>query len=164
MINIIKNLVYELSSSEQAVLEILNNLDGYYKDKKEPKTKYGQYQRDDKGNIKYRNLCVSRYPLKGIQERINLLLQQIELPEYAYGSVKEKNHILNAMQHINNKYFFSVDLKDFFSNIKHRQVFHMFRQNNFSPTVSRILTQLTTYRGSLPQGPLALRSLLTWFL
>src|SRR5258705_3786226 len=29
----------------------------------------------------------------------------------------------------------------------------MFRQNNFSPTVSKILTQLTTYKGGLPQGP-----------
>lgn len=31
-------------------------------------------------------------------------------------------------------------------------VYEMFRDNNFSPTVSRILTQLTTYKGKLPQG------------
>ena len=97
--------------------------------------KYGEYQLDNKGNKKLRNLCISSNSLKKIQQRIHLLL------------------ILNARQHIGNKYFFSVDLKDFFSNINHRQVFQMLRQNNFSPTVSRILTQLTTYKGSLPQGP-----------
>src|SRR5207344_1768735 len=45
-----------------------------------------------------------------------------------------------------------VDLKDFFPNISHHQVFRMFRRNKFSPTASRIFTKLTTYRGGLPQG------------
>jgi RNA-directed DNA polymerase len=153
MINTIKHLAYVLGSSNQKLLYIIANLDQYYYSHRQPKKKYGEDQKDEKENIKYRNLCISRYPLKKIQKRIHNLLRQIKLPEYAFGSVKGKNNILNARRHISNKHFFSTDLKDFFPNINHRQVFRMFRQNNFSPTVSRILTQLTTYKGSLPQGP-----------
>lgn len=151
MINTIKDIASELGSSEKKLLEIIGNIDSYYYDKRQPKIKYGKPQIDNKG-IKYRDLCPSKYPLKKIQQRINSFLQKIELPEYAYGSVKERNNILNARKHIENKYFFSVDLKNFFSNITHHQVFYMFRRNKFSPTISRILTQLTTFRGSLPQG------------
>ncbi len=152
MIDTIKHLAHLLSLSEKELSEIICNIDNYYYNKKQPKTKYGEPQRDRKGNIKYRYLCPSKYPLKGIQQRINLLLQKIELPEYAYGSVRGSNNILNAREHIENKYFFSVDLKNVFSNITHHQVFYMFRRNKFSPIVSRMLTQLTTYRGSLSQG------------
>src|SRR5438552_9994165 len=117
MINTIKHLCYVLRSSEQELSYITNNIDRFYYYTKRPKMKYGEYQRDNKGKIKFRDLCISRNSLKKIQERIHHLLRQIKLPEYAYGSVKKKNHILNARQHINNKYFFSSDLKDFFSNI-----------------------------------------------
>ena len=153
MIKTLKHLSYTLGVSEQEFAYIITNIDRYYYNYKQPKKKYGEYQRDEKKNVKFRNLCISRYPLKRIQKRIHDLLLQIALPAYAFGSVKGKNNILNAREHINNKHFFSVDLKDFFSNINHHQVFRMFTQNNFSPTVSRILTQLTTYKGSLPQGP-----------
>jgi len=142
-----------LGSSERELLYIIKNIDHNYYHRRQPKKKYGEDQLDKKGRIKFRDLCISYYPLKRIQKRIHNLLLQIELPEYAYGSVIKKNNILNARQHINNRYFFSIDLKDFFPNITHNQVFRMFLQNNFSSTVSRILTQLTTYKGVLPQGP-----------
>jgi len=153
MINTLKHLSYILGSSAKELLYIIANIDQYYYNHQLPKKKYGEDQRDEKGNIKLRNLCISRYPLKRIQKRIHSFLLQIKLPEYAYGSIIGKNNILNARQHINNKYFFSADLKDFFPNITHHQVFRMFMKNNFSPPVSRILTQLTTYKGGLPQGP-----------
>lgn len=153
MINTLKHLSYVIGFSKQDIFAIVNNIDQYYYNHTKPKTKYGEFQRDKKGDIKYRKLCSCRYPLKTIQQRIHNFLLQIELPEYAYGGVVRKNNILNARQHRNNKYFFSADLKDFFPNINHHQVFRMFRQNNFSPTVSRVLTQLTTYKGCLQQGP-----------
>ena len=153
MVNTLKHLSYVLGFSEQDISIIINNIDKFYYNHTKPKTKYGEFQRDKKGNIKYRKLCSSRYPLKIIQQRIHTLLLQIKLPEYAYGGVVGRNNIQNAKQHASGKYFFSADLKDFFPNINHHQVFRMFRENNFSPTVSRVLTQLTTYRGCLQQGP-----------
>ena len=153
MINTDKHLAHQLMSSLQELYGITADLDSYYFTKIQPKEKYGSYQVDEKGRLRYRKLCLSRSHLKRLQEKINTFLQKIQLPSYAYGSVKERSNILNAGQHVNSKYFFSVDLKNYFPNISHQQVWRMFRKNKFSPTAARILTQLTTYKGGLPQGP-----------
>ena len=136
MINTDKHLAHQLRSSLQELYGITDDLDSYYFAKIQPKRKYGTYQVDEKGRLRYRKLCVSRSHLKRLQEKINMFLQQIQLPGFAYGSVKERSNILNAHQHVNSKYFFSVDLKNYFPNISHHQVYWMFRKNKFSPTVA----------------------------
>jgi RNA-directed DNA polymerase len=151
MVNKPKHLYYVLRSSKEELQNLTENIDSYYYYFKKAKRKYGNKQ-EDNGVIRYRDLYPSFGRLKQIQQRINIVLQQIKLPEYAYGSVKGKNNILNALAHMGNKYFLAVDLKNFFPNITHRQVFQMFRYYNFSPTASHILTKLTTRKGSLPQG------------
>lgn len=148
-----KHLAHRLRSSREELYRIPNDIDSYYYSKIQPKEKYGSYQVDEKGRLRYRKLCVSRSHLKSLQKKINNLLQTIQLPHYAYGSVKERSNILNALQHVDSQYFFSVDLKNYFPNISHHQVFRMLGKNKFSPGVARILTQLTTYKGGLPQGP-----------
>ncbi|WP_462254281.1 reverse transcriptase family protein [Ferruginibacter sp.] len=114
--------------------------------------KYGEFQRYHSGKIKYRKLIVPDHNLKCRQQRISQLLNKIVLPDYMFGSIKGKNNIQNAQQHLTHKYFLTVDLKKYFTNINHHQVNKVFNKNGFSPSVSRILTQLTTYQGSLPQG------------
>jgi RNA-directed DNA polymerase len=69
-----------------------------------------------------------------------------------YGSIEELNNIDNALQHINNKFFLTIDLKNFFGNITHTQINEVFTVNNFPCKEARILTKLTTYKGQLPQG------------
>jgi len=152
MINTVRHLAYKLKSSEKELFAIINNIDDHYTYKQVPKTKYGAFQFEH-NDIRMRDLYITYGPLKRIQQNINLLLQKTQLPYYAFGSVKGKNNILNAREHIGNKHFLSVDLKDFFTNIRHRQVFQMFIREKFSPTTARILTQLTTYQGKLQQGP-----------
>ncbi|HEY6505086.1 MAG TPA: reverse transcriptase family protein [Chitinophagaceae bacterium] len=151
MINKPKHLYYVLHSSKEELEEITKNIDRYYYHFKKAKRKYGNKQ-EENGIIRYRDLYPSRGRLKEIQQRINILLQRVKLPEYAYGSVKGRNNIHNALMHIRNKHFLAVDLKNFFPNITYHQVFRMFRYYNFSPDASHILTKLTTYKGSLPQG------------
>ncbi|MFN8300497.1 MAG: reverse transcriptase family protein [Chitinophagales bacterium] len=91
--------------------------------------------------------------LKVIQRRlINDVLVHLPLPSYAYGAVKERDNILNARRHQGKKYKFTTDLKNFFPSISHHHVFGMFTGFGFSPTVARVLTKLTTYKGRLPQG------------
>jgi RNA-directed DNA polymerase len=148
-----KHLAHQLRSSLQELYGITAGLDSYYFTKIQPKEKYGTYQVDEKGRLRYRKLCVSRNHLKKLQEKINTFLQKIQLPDYAYGSVKERSNILNARQHVNSRYFLSVDLKNYFPNISHHQVYRMFKKNRFAQPVASILTQLTTYKGGLPQGP-----------
>ncbi|MEP7377794.1 MAG: reverse transcriptase family protein [Chitinophagaceae bacterium] len=151
MINKPKHLYYALRSSKKELQSLTENIDSYYYYFKKAKRKYGDNQQDN-GVIRYRDLYPSLGRLKQIQQRVNIFLQQIKLPEYVYGSVKGRNNIHNALAHLGNKYFLAVDLKNFFPNINHHQVFQMFRYYNFSPTVSHILTKLTTYKGRLPQG------------
>ncbi len=154
MINTIKNLCFILKVEESEIRSIISNIDKSYYEKIEPKfNKDGTPKLNKKGEQKKRILHPSINRLKQIQKRIqrNILLT-LELPDYAYGAVKGKDNIKNAKKHQGKKYIFTTDLKDFFPSIRHPQVFEMFRLYNFSPTVSRILTQLTTYKGKLPQG------------
>lgn len=152
MIKSLPNLFSFLKLPEKDIGAIIPNLQHYYIPKVRPKKKYGNFQRDSSGNIKYRSLLIPDHILKSRQQLIVQLLSKIVLPGYMYGSVQGKNNIQNAQQHLNHKYFLTIDLKKYFSNITHRQVNRIFNEHGFSPSVSRILTQLTTYQASLPQG------------
>lgn len=152
MIKSLPNLYSFLWLPEKEINAIMSNIRNYYSLKINPKKKYGDFQRDDFGNIRFRELMVPNYILKSRQQKIAQFLNQISLPEYMFGSVPGKNNILNACQHLNQKYFLTIDLKKFFPNINHHQVNTMFCNNGFSPSTSRILTKLTTYQESLPQG------------
>jgi RNA-directed DNA polymerase len=152
MIKSLPNLYSFLRLPEKIVSCITVNISNYYSPKLKPKKKYGDFQRDDLGNIKYRELLVPDFILKSRQQYIIRLLNQVHLPHYMYGSIGGKNNIQNAQQHLNKKYFLTIDLQNFFTNINHHQVYKMYCRLGFSSSVSRILTQLTTYRASLPQG------------
>ena len=91
--------------------------------------------------------------LKEIQKRINkYLVDNIRMPEYAFGGIKSRDNSLNARFHKGQKYVFQTDLKDFFPFITHKKVYEMFVRVGFSHDVSSMLTKLTTYNGHLPQG------------
>jgi len=151
MIRSLPNLYSFLGLTKEQTNTLLNNIDQYYSRKRKPKMKYGSPQLDH-GEIKYRDLIVPEYLLKSRQQRIAQLLNKISLPDYVFGSVKDKSNIKNALEHLNHKYFLTIDLKDFFTNINNKQVFKMLIENNFSADVSSVLTKSTTYKYSLPQG------------
>lgn len=154
MINTPKHLAYKLQVKLSIIESVIYNIDKYYYKKTEPKlSKDGSPKLNKDGTPKQRILYPSTGSLKVIQRSIkNKVLAKIALPDYAYGGVKGRDNIKNAKRHQGKKYIFTTDLKDFFPSITHRMVFKMFRSHNFSPSVSRILTQLTTYKGMLPQG------------
>ncbi|WP_199142093.1 reverse transcriptase family protein, partial [Pedobacter sp. ASV12] len=108
---------------------------------------------DKNGKPRTRDLYPSLRLMKTVQKRIHVqLLKAMKLPDYAFGGVAKRDNILNAKMHQGNKFFFNTDLRNFYPGITHQQVFEMFVKRNFSPTASRILTKLTTYKGMLPQG------------
>ncbi len=152
MINTIKHLAYALRCSEHEIIYVASHSNEYYYHLRKPKKKYGEDQINPDGTPRHRELYPSKKSLKKIQERIAVQLQKIPLADYQYGSEKGKSNIDNALTHIYGKYFLNIDLRNFFSGITHHQVFHMLRGYKFSPTVARLLTQLTTYHGSLSQG------------
>jgi hypothetical protein len=78
---------------------------------------------DESGKIRYREVNAPRFKLKIVQKRINDLLQEFALADNMFGSVRGKNNILHAAQHLNHTYFLTIDLKNFFNNIDYRTVF-----------------------------------------
>jgi RNA-directed DNA polymerase len=152
MINTISHLCRELRIAGDELEYILSNLDRYYYRSESIKTKYGGPQ-TGKEIKRIRILHPSIGALKRIQKNIHKnILSRLPIPDYAYGSMKGKDNILNARQHLGNKYFFTVDLKSFFPSINIHMVYETFILNGFSPDVASILTRLTTYKGALPQG------------
>jgi len=154
MINTPKHLAYILRVEIQEIYNIIDNIDNFYSERiKVKKNKEGFPITDNNGKPKSRTLNPSHNRLKVIQKRIqkNILLK-LQLPDYAYGAVTGRDNVDNANMHRGKKYKFTTDLRNYFPSINHSRVFKMFRSYKFSPEVSRILTQLTTYKGKLPQG------------
>jgi len=150
----VPKLLKILHISQKELDHLLENIDKFYYLISNPKLdKKGIQLIDKKGKPRTRDLYPSLRLMKTVQKRIHVqLLKTIKLPDYAFGGVAKRDNILNAKMHQGNKFFFNTDLRNFYPGITHQQVFEMFVKRNFSPTASRILTKLTTYKGMLPQG------------
>lgn len=148
----IKSL-FHLRSFLQVTPEQLRSLkdDCKYRFDKPSKKKYGEPQ-IDKGKIKTRDVAIPEYYLKKCQKKIHQLLSEFSLPISMYGGIKNKNNTSNAIFHLNQSFFLTIDLKDFFKRISHHQVHKMFLNLGCSIGVAHTLTKLTTIGGSLPQG------------
>jgi len=154
MINTPKHLAYILKVDIKEIYTIIQNIDKFYTEIiKLKEDKEGLPILDKNGKPKSRTLNPSHNRLKVIQKRIqkNILLK-LQLPDYAFGAVKGRDNVDNANVHKGKKFKFTTDLRNYFPSISHSRVFKMFRGYSFSPEVSRLLTQLTTYKGRLPQG------------
>lgn len=152
MIKSLPNLYSALHQTKEELKYTVANISNLYTETTRPKMKFGVEQLNEKGEIKYRELLVPKYKLKITQTYINNILNNIPLPNNMFGSVAKKNNILHAAEHLNQKYFLTIDLKEFFSNITSFQVVKMFYENGFSKDTTSIMTAITTLNNSLPQG------------
>ncbi|WP_313189268.1 reverse transcriptase family protein [Sphingobacterium sp.] len=143
-----------LSTDQNKVDSILRNLDRYYYLKSTPKLDKNGNQVFDKHNQpRSRDIYPSIGQLKKVQKSIlHKILSCISLPKYAFGGVKKKDNILNAKMHQGSKFFFNTDLRGYYPGITNSQVNDMFIKYKFTPSIASLLTKLTTYKGSLPQG------------
>jgi RNA-directed DNA polymerase len=91
--------------------------------------------------------------LDKILRKVKSILDQIELPSYVHGGVKKHSPITNAIPHVHKTAVLNFDIADFFPSVGPHQVYDAFyKQCRFPADVSRILTQLVTFKGQLPQG------------
>lgn len=92
--------------------------------------------------------------LKAVQSKIHRnLLKSINLPHYLCGGVKGKTVLDNVALHFGAPVLITIDIKNFFPSISNVQVYQVWRKIlNCSPTISKILTELTTFERRLPQG------------
>ncbi|WP_318470767.1 reverse transcriptase family protein [Photobacterium leiognathi] len=108
---------------------------------------------------KIRVVVEPKHELKKLQKRINSrIFVNVKFPNYLQGGLKatstvKRDYIANAFLHGKSKTLINLDVKNFYPNIKQKNVVDIFKYFfKFSDEVVDILTALTTYNGSLPQG------------
>jgi RNA-directed DNA polymerase len=145
-------MVQKQGISDFAFKNMQQSPDRFYKKHSQPKMKFGCPQINNDGSFRMRDITKPIYSLKILQKEINSHLKEFELPNCMHGGIKERNNFENAYQHINNKYFFTIDLKKFFTNITNSRVHQTLTSRGFAWNEARAITNRTTYKGSLPQG------------
>jgi len=143
-----------IKTEEPRANKILENVDKYYYEKKDPKLDpFGVQRRDEDDQPLFRILHPSKGELKFIQQRIkNIILSQIRFSPSAFGGVKGKSNILNAKCHKGKKFKFVTDLRKFFPSIKPFQIYDSLIDEGFSPDIASLITKFCTYNNSNPQG------------
>jgi len=96
--------------------------------------------------------------LKDIHEKIkNRLLRKVRFPRYLLGGIADCDYPrtpeAHAQIHAASKIIISEDIEDFYPSTSRELVFKVWKYLfQFSPEVAELLTTLTTYDDSLPQG------------
>lgn len=108
---------------------------------------------------KKRNLFNPAPNYKKILKKINSLLCNVNLPNYIYAGVPDKDYLKNAVYHHQNKFIHNADIKSFFPSTQDSYVYGLFLHKfKMSEDIAKILTVLTTLplddksTRHLPQG------------
>lgn len=92
-----------------------------------------------------------------LQKRINkrLLIPEIGLlPANMVGSIKGKDLFKHLEPHVGKETVVCMDLQSCFPHITQQRVFNVWKYDfGYSSELAKALTQITTLRGYLPQGP-----------
>lgn len=138
----VKHLCSHLHTTPRELDNICANIERYY---------YSQTKKDSKG--KERQLDTPQGRLRAILDKLNTLLQRIELPDCIHGGRKGHSTKTNAGPHIGQPLVMGLDIKSFFPNVRPGMVYDLFwKRLECSKTVSNYLKKLTTHKGCLPQG------------
>jgi RNA-directed DNA polymerase len=146
------NTALYLTHSEILHRAINLNNEAFYKHRTQNKMKFGKPKLDKNGNELMRNILSPVYHLKLKQRAINIPLRSIELPSSMYGGVTKRNNIQNAQMHVDSKFFLTIDLKNYFSNISNDRIYQTLISYGFNQRNARLITRLSTINNSLPQG------------
>lgn len=92
--------------------------------------------------------------LKDIQRRIvSKLLRDVPLPQCVQGSARGRSPLSNAKLHMGQRCVVRIDIRDFFPRVTNKRVYAVWSDVfQFGRSLARILTQLTTLKGHVPQG------------
>lgn len=107
---------------------------------------------------KSRDVFEPKYELKRLQKRINSrLFEHVEYPFYLQGGIKDdaapRDYIENSRIHSGSKFLISLDIRDFYGNIRLESVRSVFKYLfKFPDDVTDTLVRLVTREGRVPQG------------
>ena len=141
-INSMRDLEFRLGVKRERLIAIAETAGRYYK------------PYDDDTGSKPRRIDRPIGIVKDLQSRIQKrLLSGIIFPEHVQGGVRGRSPITNARQHVGAPVVVMLDVRKCFPSITNHHIFRAWRVTlGCSPTISRLLTQLTTFEGHLPQG------------
>jgi retron-type reverse transcriptase len=115
-----------------------------------------------RNSAKVRDVYDTSPKYKKLLRKINRRLLRGDFPPGVLGGVAGKQINDLAKMHCGHEAVFSVDLKNFFPNIKSGQVFRLFERAGCQSEVCGLLTDLVTVEGVLPQGFPTSTSLANW--
>jgi len=134
------------------VKQVLQDKESYYKvwHKKEP-------------NGKKRVIEAPRKTLKKMQRSI---LDRVEFRPgpWAHGGVRKKSIRTNALAHKGSKFLVRIDIKNAYPSLTKQMVKDHFLKMNAGVGLAKVLTELITFRGHLPQGAPTSLSVFNHFL
>ncbi|MBI1372408.1 MAG: hypothetical protein GC159_06565 [Phycisphaera sp.] len=91
--------------------------------------------------------------LKTLQRRINRkLLRRLKTHRAATGFERGRSIATNAAAHTGNAVVVQMDIRDFFPSTTTQRVLDYFRAIGWEDDAARLLVDLTTHEGGLPQG------------
>ena len=141
-INTLDHLADELGASEFELLRFVYRSAEFYR----------RFKRR-KSNGDQRVIHAPHDALKNIQRAIiRRFLIAIPLPNECTGFRPGKSILSNSLPHCGRRFVFNIDIEDFFASISSERVLGLFLRLGFSFPVACVLTELTTFMGSLPQG------------
>jgi len=91
--------------------------------------------------------------LKQLQRRIlRRLLGKLKSHACATGFERGHSIVTNARTHVGREVVLRMDIRDFFPSTGRKRVENYFRKIGWNREASKLLTELTTWKGGLPQG------------
>lgn len=98
--------------------------------------------------------------LKAVQAWIlRNILNKLSTSSYATAYVNGRRLLDNVSPHVSNRYFLSVDVRDFFPSVRSFRVRQLFETIGYSRSATNILGRLCSYFSGLPQGAVTSPSL-----
>lgn len=146
------DLEYRLGEDRETLRALANNWRDEYHPFQQTKTPK-PFQRVVKAG-KTRDIDNPSEALKAVQKKIlDRLLLPVKLPHFLFGGVSPFTVNEHAAQHLGHRTVVKMDIKSYYPNMTNRHVYIVWRQVlKYSPAISGLLTQLTTYDWHLPQG------------
>jgi retron-type reverse transcriptase len=141
-INTLDQLASELAVSEFELLRFVYRSGEFYR----------RFKRR-KSNGDTRVIHAPDEPLKNLHRAIiKRFLAPIPLPDACTGFRPGKSILSNTIPHCGRRFVFNIDIEDFFASISSERVLGLYLRLGFAFPVACVLTELTTFMGSLPQG------------
>ncbi len=123
------------------------------------KDSYKQFEIPKKNGMRIITFLPEESSLYDLQKKFNKnFLSKQELPICVKGFVKGESYISYLEPHVGSKYFFRVDIKDFFPSITVRKIkeafstFISFETDTDKEIILELISDICTYEDILPQG------------